>query len=116
IMLSLRTGAPILPVAVWGGKSLWKNLAHLRRTPMWFYVGEPVLPEMRANKPTREWVGQLADELMFCIADQMPPELHGYYAGKTRSSFHLQPWRASNSSPAIVPQKKEVAQVEKMKT
>ncbi|HEX7588374.1 MAG TPA: lysophospholipid acyltransferase family protein, partial [Anaerolineae bacterium] len=30
IMLSLRTGAPILPVAVWGGKSLWENLAHLR--------------------------------------------------------------------------------------
>ena len=95
IMLSLRTGAPILPVAVWGGKALWKNLAHLRRTPMWFYVGEPVLPEVRATKPTREWVGQLADELMFCIADQMPPELYGYYADKARATFHLQPWRAA---------------------
>jgi hypothetical protein len=46
----------------------------------------------------------------------MPPELHGYYAGKMRPTFHLQPWRVSNSSPAIVPQIKEVAQVEKMKT
>ena len=114
IMLSLRTGAPILPVAVWGGKALWKNLVHLRRTPMWFYVGEPVLPEVRSTKPTREWVGQLADELMFCIADMMPPELHGYYGGKTRTTFHLQPWRAANSSPASAPQAKEVAQVEMM--
>ena len=108
IMLSLRTGAPILPVAVWGGKALWKNLARLSRTPMWFYVGEPVLPEVRSTKPTREWVGELADELMFCIADQMPPELHGYYAGKTRTTHHLQPWRAADSSQSIVPQMKEV--------
>jgi 1-acyl-sn-glycerol-3-phosphate acyltransferase len=108
IMLSLRTGAPILPVAVWGGKSLWKNLAHLRRTPMWFYVGEPVLPEVRATKPTREWVGQLADELMFCIADMMPPDLHGYYSGKSRTTFHLQPWRPPDAVKSPEPKPKEV--------
>jgi 1-acyl-sn-glycerol-3-phosphate acyltransferase len=108
IMLSLRTGAPILPVAVWGGKSLWKNLAHLRRTPMWFYVGEPVLPEVRATKPTREWVGQLADELMFCIADMMPPDLHGYYSGKSRATFHLQPWRLPDTVKSPEPKPKEV--------
>ena len=108
IMLSLRTGAPILPVAVWGGKAFWKNLGRLRRTPMWFYVGEPVLPEVRATKPTREWVGQLSDELMFCIAEMMPPEMHGYYAGKTRTTFHLLPYRAAMSNKSIVPKSKEV--------
>lgn len=108
IMLSLRTGAPILPVAVWGGKAFWKNLSRLRRTPMWFYVGEPVLPEVRDTKPTREWVGELADELMFCIADRMPPELHGYYTGKTRTTFHLQPYRAVVSNQPTVTISKEV--------
>jgi 1-acyl-sn-glycerol-3-phosphate acyltransferase len=108
IMLSLRTGAPILPVAVWGGKAFWKSLSHLRRTPMWFYVGEPVLPEVRSTKPTREWVGELADELMYCLADQMPPELHGYYADKTRTTFHLQPWRAGQAVKSAEPKPKEV--------
>ncbi len=108
IMLSLRTGAPILPVAVWGGKTFWKNLVRLRRTPMWFYVGEPVLPEVRATKPTREWVGQLSDELMFCIADMMPPEIHGYYAGKTRTTYHLQSVRAVSSIKSTIPNSKEV--------
>jgi 1-acyl-sn-glycerol-3-phosphate acyltransferase len=108
IMLSLRTGAPILPVAVWGGKAFWKNLSRLRRTPMWFYVGEPVLPEVRSTKPTREWIGQMSDELMFCIADLMPPELHGYYAGKTRTTHHLQPWHAVESDQSTVLKMKEV--------
>ena len=108
IMLSLRTGTPILPVAVWGGKQFWKNLARLRRTPMWFYVGKPVLPEVRATKPTREQMTQMSDELMFCIADMMPPEMHGYYAGKTRATHHLQPVRAATLNKSVVPKSKEV--------
>jgi 1-acyl-sn-glycerol-3-phosphate acyltransferase len=108
IMLSLRTGAPILPVAVWGGKAFWRNLAHLRRTPMWFYVGEPVMPAVRATKPTREWVGQLSDELMFCIAELMPPEMHGYYAGKTRTTHYLRPYRAMGASHSPRRDSKEV--------
>ncbi len=108
IMLSLRTGAPILPVAVWGGKSFWKNLSRAKRTPMWFHVGPPVLPQVATTKPTRERIAQMSDELMFCIADQMPPELHGYYAGKTRTTFHLQSYRAVDSNASIAPSSKEV--------
>lgn len=108
IMLSLRTGAPILPVAVWGGKAFWKNLTRLRRTPMWFSVGAPVLPAVTGAKPTRERVGQMADELMFCIADMMPPEMHGYYAGKTRATQYLLPYRAADSVMQPVSLEKEV--------
>ncbi len=80
IMLSLRSGAPILPVAVWGGKALWKNLARLRRTEMKFFVGAPVLPTGLVDKPTRQQIGEMSDELMLRIAAMMPPEMHGYYA------------------------------------
>jgi len=102
IMLSLRSGAPILPVAVWGGKVFWKNLARLRRTPMWFHIGPPVLPVVTGSKPTRERVAQMSDELMFCIADMMPPEMHGYYAGKTRTTHYLQPYRPADSEKQSV--------------
>jgi 1-acyl-sn-glycerol-3-phosphate acyltransferase len=83
IMLSLRTGAPILPVAVWGGKTLWKKLARLRRTEMKFCVGKPVLPSL--SKPTREQIAAMSDGLMLCIAELMPPKIHGYYTGRSRS-------------------------------
>lgn len=80
IILSLRSGAPILPVAVWGGKQLWKNLTRLRQTDVWFYIGAPVVPAI-APKPTRDQVSAMSDELMLLIAAMMPAELHGYYTG-----------------------------------
>ena len=91
IMLSLRTGAPILPVAVWGGKTLWKNLARLRRTEMKFYVSKPVLPA--SSNPTREQIAAMSDGLMLRIAELMPPEIHGYYTGRSRAEADcLQPF------------------------
>ncbi len=103
IMLSLRTRAPILPVAVWGGKPLWKNLAHLRRTEMKFYVGEPVLPIITEIKPTRELITQMADEFMMRIADLMPSEIHGYYADRTQTKRLLETFRI----PGIVLNEKD---------
>ncbi len=106
IMLALRSGAPILPVAIWGGKPLWKNLARLRRTPMQMYIGEPVRMVGVAHKPSREVVTELSDELMFYIARLMPEELHGYYEGKLREPRWLRPLRE-----AVVAREKEVVGV-----
>jgi 1-acyl-sn-glycerol-3-phosphate acyltransferase len=108
IMLSLRTGAPILPVAVWGGKSFWTCLLHLKRTPVWFHVGEPVLPVAMETKPSRERMAQMSDELMFCIADMMPAQVHGYYAGKTRTTYFLQPVRGVGVPSAAEIEQREV--------
>jgi 1-acyl-sn-glycerol-3-phosphate acyltransferase len=79
IILSLRTGAPILPVAVWGGKPVWKNLIHLRRTDYSVRVGHPVQFRL-ADKATRAQVSTMSDELMYYIAQMMPAEIRGYYA------------------------------------
>ncbi len=94
ILLALRSGAPILPVAVWGGKTLWKNLARLRRTEMHLYIGAPVQIVDGRVKPSREVIAELSDELMYYIARLMPSELHGYYEGKLRECKYLQPLRA----------------------
>ncbi len=77
IILALRSGAPLLPVAVWGGKPLWKNLARLRPTEMRIVIGKPVLPSV--SNPNREQIAAMSDELMLRIAALMPRELHGYY-------------------------------------
>ena len=97
IILSLRSGAPILPVAVWGGKSFWKNLTHLRRTDIKFFVGEPVLPSATEIKPTRTSIAEMSDELMLRIAAMMPPDMHGHYAGQVEHATpkQLQAYRGS---------------------
>ncbi|MCL4488577.1 MAG: 1-acyl-sn-glycerol-3-phosphate acyltransferase [Chloroflexi bacterium] len=107
IMLSLRTGAPILPVAVWGGKGFWENLSHLRRTPMRFYVGEPVIPELLGAKPTRERMAQMSDELMIRAAEMMPPEMRGYYAERMQANTgYLRTFRPSDGQ--VLEKSKEV--------
>jgi 1-acyl-sn-glycerol-3-phosphate acyltransferase len=96
IILALRSGAPILPVAVWGGKSFWKNLSHFRRTEMKFFVGKPVLPNVD-GKSNRDQVNGMSHELMLRIAEMMPPELRGYYthwSGPT--SGYLKPFEHDN--------------------
>lgn len=109
IMLSLRTGAPILPVAVWGGKPLWKNLARMRRTEMKCFIGEPVLLALIGAKPTRERMAEMADELMVRIAEMMPPEVRGYYSDLSRvTTKYLQPYRAAESQDSAAPRQKEV--------
>ncbi len=96
ILLSLRSGAPIVPVAVWGGKMFWKNLVRFRRTDIRFFVDEPVLPAVTDTKPTRERIAGMSDELMLRISAMMPSELHGYYTGWSRPvAGYLQPYRAS---------------------
>jgi 1-acyl-sn-glycerol-3-phosphate acyltransferase len=77
IILALRSGAPILPIAIWGGKPLWKNLSRLQPTPMKLKIGEPVVPTV--NKPSRDQITEMSDELMLRIAAQMPREMQGYY-------------------------------------
>ncbi|MBI4791065.1 MAG: 1-acyl-sn-glycerol-3-phosphate acyltransferase [Chloroflexi bacterium] len=110
IMLSLRSGAPILPVAVWGGKAIWKNLSRLRRTEMKLYVGEPIIPAAIGAKPTRERMADMAHELMVRIASMMPPEVRGYYSDLSQfKTQHMQPYRPAEINAAAGAKQKEAA-------
>lgn len=79
-LIALRTGAIIVPVAIWGPKYLWKNLARLRRTRVEMVVGEPFRLESPTCRPRREELRAMTDEIMRRIAALMPPELRGAYA------------------------------------
>lgn len=109
IMLSQRSGAAILPVAVWGGKPFWKNILRLRRTEIKVFVGEPVLPVGMGTKSSRDELVEMSDELMYRIAEMMPPEMRGYYSDLSKYiPKYLKPYRATEGRAAIQPKQKEV--------
>ncbi|MGE5140053.1 MAG: lysophospholipid acyltransferase family protein [Rudaea sp.] len=79
-LLAERSGAPILPLAVWGGKEFWHNLMRLRRTPFGFRIGEPVAVIALPDKPDRQVLRAITDEVMVYIAGMLPSQYRGRYA------------------------------------
>ncbi|MDP3176624.1 MAG: lysophospholipid acyltransferase family protein [Spirochaetaceae bacterium] len=91
VPLALRSGAPLLPIALAGGQHFWPNLRRGRRTHVAFKVGEPFYvkaPPAGASKTAR---AEAIEEIMGRIADLLPPEQRGVYAGGRSSPRHLMP-------------------------
>lgn len=88
--LALLSGAPLLPLAFYGGELLRPNLARLRRTEFRIVVGHPfhlVSPDGRAGRALRQ---QMTDEIMYQLAALLPPEYRGAYADlETATEEHL---------------------------
>ena len=80
VMLALRSGAPLLPMAYYGGETFWRNLPRLRQTDFRVVVGQPFTLDARGVKITREVRQQMVDEIMCQIAALLPPAYRGYYA------------------------------------
>jgi 1-acyl-sn-glycerol-3-phosphate acyltransferase len=82
--LALRSGAPILPVAVTGTETVPSDLKRLRRPRLTVTFGEVIITPPRASKPQaqRQQVAELTDEIMYRIAAMLPPEYRGVYGGQ----------------------------------
>lgn len=78
--LAYKSGAPILPVANWGGKLFSKNLTRLHRTPVGMKVGDVLELAPLEKNPRREVLTQITDELMGHIARMLPPAYRGRYS------------------------------------
>ena len=79
-LLALRSGAPVLPIACYGGEHFWNNLRRLRRTDFHIVVGQPFYLDaggVRANRQVRQ---QMADETMYQMAALLPPAYRGVYS------------------------------------
>ncbi|MEO8357094.1 MAG: lysophospholipid acyltransferase family protein [Chloroflexota bacterium] len=85
VMLALHSGAPLLPVAHWGGEDFLKNLAHFKRTDFHIRVGEPFCLNVDGVRMTREIRQQITDEMMFRLAALLPPEYRGEYEKVTEN-------------------------------
>jgi len=79
-MVALRSGAPLLPLAYYGGEQFWRNLPRLRQTDFHVVVGRPFMLNAKGVKVTREVRQQMTDEIMYQIAALLPPAYRGYYS------------------------------------
>jgi 1-acyl-sn-glycerol-3-phosphate acyltransferase len=80
VLLALRTGAPVWPVAHYGGEDIWRNLARLRRTFFHVVVGQPFHLEANGAEVTRRVRQEMVDEVMYQVAALLPPPYRGVYA------------------------------------
>jgi len=107
VIIAQRSGAPILPIAIWGSREFKHNYKRLKRTDVHIRIAEPVVVSLSA-KPSREEIQAATDELMLIIAEMLPPEWRGYYAGQTRTQKYLKPYRAAKARAVSESNKKEV--------
>lgn len=80
VVLALRSGAPLLPVAHWGAEAFDANLKKMRRTDFHIRVGEPFRLDPGGERVTQEVRQQMVDEMMYRLAALMPPAYRGAYA------------------------------------
>ncbi|MBN1451980.1 MAG: 1-acyl-sn-glycerol-3-phosphate acyltransferase [Anaerolineales bacterium] len=79
VTLALRSGAPLLPVAHWGGENFSKNIKDMKRTDFHIRVGEPFKLDPGNERVTREVRQQMVDEMMYRLAALLPEYYRGAY-------------------------------------
>jgi 1-acyl-sn-glycerol-3-phosphate acyltransferase len=77
VRLAVRTGCPIVPIAVWGTEVGLKGAA-LRR-PLHFRIGKPYTIDMRGERIPWDRMNELTEEMMLRIAALMPSQYWGFY-------------------------------------
>ncbi len=79
-MIALHSGAPVLPLAYYGGERFNENIRRLRRTDFHIAVGQPFHIDTGGERVTRQIRQQITDEMMYQLATLLPPEYRGVYA------------------------------------
>lgn len=80
ITLALRSGAPLLPVAHWGGENFLENLRRLQQTAFHIRVGEPFRLEPGSERVSKQVRQKMVDEMMYRLAALLPEYYRGAYA------------------------------------
>ena len=79
-MLALHSGAPLLPVAHWGGENFGWNVKHFKRTNFNTRVGTIFSLDSHGQIVTKIIRQQMADEMMYQLAKLLPEEYRGEYS------------------------------------
>ncbi len=80
VPLALHSGAPLMPMAYFGGELLRSNLKRLRRTDFHVRVGRQFILELGDARVTRQVRQAITDEIMYQLAGLLPPAYRGAYA------------------------------------
>ena len=78
--MAYRTGARLVPIAVWGQEGFWDALRHLRRVRMYLVYGPPFDPPPVEGKASSADVKALSEEIMYHLAAMLPPQYRGVYS------------------------------------
>jgi 1-acyl-sn-glycerol-3-phosphate acyltransferase len=79
-MLALHSGAPLQPVAHWGGEHFGSNVKHFKRTHFDIRVGPIFYLDARGERVSKDIRQQMSDEMMYQLAKLLPAENRGEYA------------------------------------
>jgi 1-acyl-sn-glycerol-3-phosphate acyltransferase len=79
--LAVRSGAPLLPVAVEGTRDILRSIRCGRRAPVRVSFGEVFRPSDEDRTDVRTRSRRVADEVMARVAALLRPEMRGAYAG-----------------------------------
>lgn len=77
--IAVKSGAPIVPIVIWGQEKFWNQLRSLRRTKVKIVMGKPFIFERPEGKLTREQLSQMTDEMMYRLSTLLPRNYRGYY-------------------------------------
>jgi 1-acyl-sn-glycerol-3-phosphate acyltransferase len=85
--LALKSGAQVVPVAIWGTEYVWETSRGWRpwnRPPVHVVFGDPYYPEaLSSSMPNKALLNLVANEMAEKIADLLPPAYHGVYTRQT---------------------------------
>lgn len=83
-LLALRTGVPIVPVAIVGTEDGMSKLLRLKRPRITAEYGKPIIPPKLDRNNREGQLQNLTDEVMCRIAAMMPQKYRGFYADHPR--------------------------------
>jgi 1-acyl-sn-glycerol-3-phosphate acyltransferase len=81
VLLALRSGAPIQPIACYGGEEFRHNISHFRRTNLKIVAGAPFRLNAERASLDRGVREEITREIMLQIAALLPDAYRGVYAG-----------------------------------
>ncbi len=85
-MLALHSGAPLQPMAHWGGENFGRNVNQFKRTSFSVRVGPIFNLDAHGEKVTKEIRQKMADEMMYQLAKLLPVENRGEYTDLENAS------------------------------
>jgi len=86
VTFALLSGAPFLPIAHYGGENYRRNLRKCKRTDFSTIVGEPFKLITSGKKVSRSDREQMTNEIMYQIANLLPPAYRGEYSDLSRAT------------------------------
>jgi 1-acyl-sn-glycerol-3-phosphate acyltransferase len=96
ILLALHSAAPLLPIAYFGSERWHENISRLQRTNFHIRVGKLIQLVAHEERVTHGVRQEMLDELMYQLAELLPEEYRGNYAGYPADGLTYLTYRKPN--------------------